>query len=108
MELVDEIMEHIGDYVTDQFAVSNSIYIILDKYNVTKKSTEIVKYKADTNEMLIKKFLVSKKIKGCTDRTIKFYREGLNSTFGRIKKNAVDVTIDDLRVWIAYRLRDGV
>ena len=57
MELVDEIMEHIGDYVTDQFAVSNSIYIILDKYDVKKKSTEIVKYKADTNEMLIKKFL---------------------------------------------------
>ena len=108
MELVDEIMEHIGDYVTDQFAVSNSIYIILDKYDVKKKSTEIVKYRADTNEMLIKKFLVSKKIKGCTDRTIKFYKEGLNSTFGRIKKNAVDVTIDDLRVWIAYRLRDGV
>ena len=108
MELVDEIMEHIGDYVTDQFAVSNSIYIILDKYEIKKKSTEIVKYKADTNEMLIKKFLVSKKIKGCTDRTIKFYRERLDSTFGRIKKNAVDVTIDDLRVWIAYRLRDNI
>lgn len=108
MELVDEIMKHIGDYVTDQFAVSNSIYIILDKYDVKKKSTEIVKYKADTNEMLIKKFLVSKKIKGCTDRTIKYYSERLKANFERIKKNAVDVTIDDLRVWIAYRLRDGV
>lgn len=60
------------------------------------------------NEMLIKKFLVSKKIKGCTDRTIKFYSERLKANFERIKKNAVDVTIDDLRVWIAYRLRDGV
>lgn len=108
MELVDEIMEHIGDYVTDQFAVSNSIYIILDKYEVKKKSTEIVKYKADSNEMLIKKFLVAKKIKGCTDRTIQFYKLILETSFERIKKNAVDVTIDDLRVWIAYRLRDGV
>jgi len=108
MELVDEIMEHIGSYVTDHFAVSNSIYIILDKYEIKKKSTEIVKYKADTNEMLIKKFLVSKKIKGCTDRTIDNYKKNLEATFERLRKNAVDIKIDDLRVWIAYRLRDNV
>lgn len=108
MELVDEIMSHIGDYVTDQFAVSNSIYIILDKYEVKKKSTDIVKYEPDSNDLLMKKFLVSKKIKGCTDRTLDFYRKGLISTFERLKKNCADVTRDDLRIWIAYRLRDGV
>ena len=108
MELVDEIMEHIGSYVTDHFAVSNSIYIILDKYEIKKKSTEIVKYKADSNEMLIKKFLVSKKIKGCTDRTIDNYKKNLEATFERLRKNAVDIKIDDLRVWIAYRLRDNI
>ena len=59
MELIDEIMISIEDYVTDSMAVSNCLYIILEGYDIQKKSTELAEYIPDTNDSLIKKFLVS-------------------------------------------------
>ena len=64
MELIDQIMNQISDYVTDPMAVSNCLYIALQDYTITKKATEITEYIPDSNDVLIKKFLVVKKIKG--------------------------------------------
>ncbi len=108
MELIDEIMQQIGDYVTDPMAVSNCLYIALQDYSVTKKSTELAEYKPDDNNMLIKKFLVAKKIKGCSDKTLKFYNQEITKALQRINKNVTEITTDDLRLWIALRIRDGV
>ena len=73
MELIDQIMSQISDYVTDPMVVSNCLYIAMQDYSITKKSTELTEYVPDSNDVLIKKFLVVKKIKGCTDRTLKYY-----------------------------------
>lgn len=108
MELIDEIIQGIENYVTDPMAVSNCLYIILKDYDITKKSTDLVQYIPDDNELLIKKFLVAKKIKGCTDRTLKYYNSEIHKSLERINKNAIDITSDDLRLWIALRIRDGV
>ena len=108
MELIDEIMQGIENYVSDPMAVSNCLYIILKDYDITKRSTELSTYIPDDNEMLIKKFLVAKKIKGCTDTTLKFYNNEIHKALERINKNAVDIKTDDLRLWIALRIRDGV
>lgn len=108
MELIDEIMRGIENYVSDPMAVSNCLYIILKDYDVSKKSTELTTYVPDDNEMLIKKFLVAKKIKGCTDATLRFYNLEIHKSLERINKNVVDIKTDDLRLWIALRIRDGV
>ena len=108
MELIDEILQNISGYITDPMAVSNSLYITLQHYDIQRKRTEIVEYQPQDNEMLIRKFLIAKKVKGCTDRTIKFYSDSVRNTMERIGKNAVEITPDDLRLWIALRIRDGV
>ena len=108
MELIDEIMQGIEDYVNDPMAVSNCLYVILKDYDVAKRSTELTAYIPDDNEMLIRKFLVAKKIKGCTDRTLKYYNMVIHKSLERINKNAVDIKTDDLRLWLALRIRDGI
>jgi site-specific recombinase XerD len=108
MELIDKIMSQISDYVTDPMVVSNCLYIAMQDYSITKKTTELTEYVPDSNEILIKKFLVSKKIKGCTDRTLLYYGNELPKILERIGKNVIDVKVDDIRLWIALRLRDGV
>ena len=108
MELIDEIMNMISDYVTDPMAVSNCLYIAFQDYSVNKKATEIAEYIPNSNDILIKKFLVVKKIKGCTDRTLHYYGKELPKILEKINKNVVDVKTDDIRLWIALRLRDGV
>ena len=108
MELIDQIMNQISDYVTDPMAVSNCLYIAFQDYSITKKSTELTEYVPDSNDILIKKFLVVKKIKGCTDRTLRYYQHELPKILERIGKNALEVKVDDIRLWIALRLRDGI
>lgn len=108
MELIDQIMNQISDYVTDPMAVSNCLYIAFQDYSITKKSTELTEYVPDSNDILIKKFLVVKKIKGCTDRTLYYYQKELPRILERIGKNALEVKVDDIRLWIALRLRDGI
>ena len=108
MELVDRIMINIHQYCTDSKAVENALYILLQDYNIDRKVTEIVKYEPETNEALVKRFLVVKKIKGLTDRSLKQYALEIPKALERIGKNVADITTDDLRIWIAVRIRDGV
>jgi site-specific recombinase XerD len=108
MQIIDDIMMSIHEYCNDPNAVENALYVLLQHYDFTKKSTELVEYVPDDNEMLIKKFLVAKKIKGCTERTLQYYGKGLRNVLDRIGKNVVDIRPDDIRVYIALRLRDGV
>lgn len=108
MELIERIMLNIHQYCTDSKAVENSLYIIMQDYNIERKSTEIAKYEPDSNEALVKKFLVVKKIKGLTERTLKQYGMEIPKALERIGKNATDITTDDLRVWMALRVRDKV
>lgn len=106
MELIDEIMLSIENYVTDSMAVSNCLYIALEHYDIRRKSTEIVEYKPEDNLYLVKKFLIAKKIKGCTDRTLHYYGKEIPKILEMMGKSAIDVTADDIRRWIAYRMRD--
>lgn len=108
MQLIDEIMVSIADYVTDEFAVNNALYVILSGYNVEKATTDIVPYRTETNEILIKRFIVAKKIKGCTDRTLKYYAKQLTVILAKIGKNAVEVTADDMRYHIAVQIQRGL
>lgn len=107
-ELIDEIILNIEPYITDSMAVSNSLYITLQHYDIKKKSTDLVEYVPEDNDYYIKKFLVVKKIKGCTDRTISYYGKELPKILEKIGKNVLDIKVDDIRLWIALRLRDGV
>lgn len=108
MELIDELLLSISDYVTDQMAVSNALYIALQHYDVTKKNTEIAEYKAEDNEYYVRKFLIAKKTKGCTDRTLKYYATELDRILPRINKHVKEIVADDIRLYIALRIRDGV
>ena len=107
-ELIDEIMFNIDPYITDSMAVSNSLYITLQHYDIQKKSTEIVEYVPENNEYFIKKFLVAKKTKGCTDRTLQYYNKEIRRILERIGKPIIDITSDDIRLYIAMRIKDGV
>ena len=79
--------------------------ILLNNVEVTSRSTEIVPLEEDRNEYLLKKFLVAKQVKGCTERTIGFYKTSLIFLLNRIGKTVDDITADDIRYYMAIRLR---
>ena len=81
------------------------IDVILGDYEIQDRITDIVLRSEDRNEYLFKKFLTAKIVKGCTDRTIQYYKNILIFVFDRIHKAADEVTVDDIRYYLAIRQR---
>lgn len=85
--------------------VKNDIVMTLDRYEIQTRTTDVALLQQDRNDYLIKKFLIAKTVKGCTQRTIEFYRNQLNFTFRMIGKTIDDIEADDIRYYLALRQR---
>lgn len=60
----------------------------------------------DDNEHMIRVFLASKKLEGCKGKSLEQYRITAQQFFGYIQKNFRDVTKDDVKIFLAFRMRD--
>lgn len=83
--------------------VKSSLYLLLNDYEITNRSTEIAELHTDRNEYFLKTFLIAKKVKGCTKRTITYYGTEIKKILEKIGKNVDDVTTDDIRYYMAVR-----
>nr|DAK91077.1 MAG TPA: SITE SPECIFIC RECOMBINASE XERD [Caudoviricetes sp.] len=87
----------------------NRLYIMLDKYEITARSTEIAVMQEDRNEYLVRAFITAKIVKGCTERTLGFYGTEVRRSLAYIGKTVDDITTDDIRLYIAQRVhRDKI
>ncbi len=74
---------------------------------LSPKSTDLVVYEGDVNEALVKRFIIAKKIKGCTDRTLKKYYDDIVRACKVMRKPLTQITSDDIQLYIAYCMRKG-
>lgn len=89
--------------------VKMQLDIMLHDYNIKKASTELTVYSGTVNEKMLLRFLQAKLAKGCTARTIDYYKVTVKMILERIGKPYNEVTPDDIRYYLAYRVsRDGV
>jgi site-specific recombinase XerD len=79
------------------------LYMQLTGYEITTKSTEVGLYQKDETQELLKRFAIAKKLKGCSDRTVEFYKDILDHFFEFIQKSPLEVTSDDIRMWMGKR-----
>ncbi len=83
--------------------VKNQITEILSDYDITRATKEIALLADDQNMMLLKKFLMAKRVEGRTRETLKTYFTYLNAMLLEIKKPAAEITVDDLRMYLAIK-----
>lgn len=70
---------------------------IFSKYNIdftTEEKSSI------NNKFLIDSFLAAKKIEGCSDKTLSYYKKTIVLSLDSINKEIVHVTTDDLRLYL--------
>lgn len=85
------------------------LYISMQQYDIEKKTTEIALMDEDTTEKLLKRFIVAKKLKNCSDRTLKYYKTTLEKIFATVQKSPMEVTTDELRMYMLERqIKDKV
>ncbi len=88
---------------SDAMNIKNLLYLALDGYEIKKKETSLAIPSDQENEKLITMFLISKKVEGCTLRTIGAYKGVLSFFLRIIKKPLLEVTTNDIRMYIAKR-----
>ena len=85
------------------------ITMALNGYDIRKEETDLIVYEGDINEQILKRFLMAKIARGCSPRTIQYYRNSISKSLQVIGKPYNQIMADDIRVYLACRVhRDGV
>lgn len=103
-EIVNEIVCMLQRQGFEVEGISNKIYMILKDVDIVRKETALAVRDDILNDNLLKRFLAAKMVKGCTENTIIAYKNTISSTLCKLNKSVTEITSDDIRVYIAYRL----
>ena len=87
----------------DTTTARNVITVSLEPYDITKRTTAVSVYEGDPIENVLKAFIVSKKVNGASDRTLKYYGFIIRKFFDRVQKRTDEITTNDIRVYFAKR-----
>ena len=80
---------------------------ILADYKITRKTKAIIQYNGGETDYLIKRFLISRKVKGCTDQTCRLYKQNLYKSFGTIGKSPTQCDHTDIQALLAKLIING-
>lgn len=86
-----------SEYITTAETI---LQLLLCKYDCAPKEESLVLYDAGDEELL-KRFFLSKAVQGCTEGTLRAYRNHVLYALKIIKKHLKDITSDDLRMLFA-------
>ena len=85
--------------------VKNQLYMIFKDYNIGATETAVAVRDENKNQWLLNRFIIAKTVKGCSERTIKQYKQEIGRALLEIDKNADDITADDIRLYLAVKER---
>lgn len=101
-EVTNEIIQGMLPYLDNsQIEVLQSILrnVFFDKEIVCRTQTE-TKCKEDENKELIDSFIAAKRIEGCSEKSLKYYRVTIETMLNSIGKRIKQIVTDDLRVYL--------
>ncbi|MBR7085727.1 MAG: tyrosine-type recombinase/integrase [Oscillospiraceae bacterium] len=103
-ELINNILMMLKEHGISINGLHDEMVLLFRNVECTPLETSLALIDETENERLIKAFLAAKMIKGCTEQTISFYGKELKQILEKIQKHVTEITADDIRVYIAYRL----
>ena len=101
--VVEEILYKIKekcDFETYNF-LQSYITVKLNGYKLVKEESNIVLYEESKNVKVLKMFLISKKLQGLSDRSLKVYRREIEKMLYSINKEYTHITSDDIKYYLA-------
>lgn len=110
-QLIDELTNMLHPHVVNMSITDLrlKLEIALSEYDISKSEHSLIVYEGDMNEMILNRFLSAKIAQGCSRNTMRYYRNSIMMTLEKIGKPYMDVTADDVRLYVATRIyKDGV
>lgn len=108
-QLISDVSEALVGQIRqkDIETVSDEMAIALRDYEVTKRVTDLVNYEG-ANELILKRYKACLVISGRSPKTIAQYERIVKKLFIALQKNFTDMTVSDLRYFLAYEKSRGV
>lgn len=108
-KFVSEVSEALVGQISqsDIGIVSDEMTIALRDYDLTKRVTALVKYDG-ANELILKRYKACLVIAGRSPKTVAQYERTIKKLFITLQKNYTDMTVSDLRYFLAYEKSRGV
>lgn len=87
----------------DKDMLRNAISIALKDYDLIMKKNEIIVFDMDANYKILERFLISKKVEGCSYRTTKYYGETIRRFLDQLTVPLSECKTDHIRYYLAIR-----
>jgi site-specific recombinase XerD len=92
--ILTDMVDKLNPEETDE--LSKILDTVLYEYNIERKSTELA-ITDESNDILIKNFLGTKLLEGCSKKTVEHYRGTITRMVSIINKPIKDITTNDIR-----------
>lgn len=102
-EIVNRLIKRVDSFIsTIQIEeLKKNLYVILNDYDINEKTTAIAIPANNIKQKAIQMFFVSKKMEGCTDKTLQYYGIIIRKFFSMITKPLEEIAADDVRFYLA-------
>lgn len=100
--IVNDVVAELSDSPTRD-DVKNVLHLILNKYDIHEKRTELAVVNQSEEVKAINMFFVTKKIEGLSEKTLEYYEGRIKAFLRFVNKNLCDITSDDIKCYLAYR-----
>ena len=104
MDVILNITKDMEDSLTDYQLnkLKESLIINFEKLDFIMKTDELKhQEELDENTSMIESFISSKQIEGCSDRTIKYYKEIIDKFNGSFDKSIKKITTEEIRSYLS-------
>lgn len=107
--LISSIEKNIVNYLTREQSdvVTGKIIQLLNDYEITKRTTDIVVYD-DVNERILRRYCACLMIDGKSEKTIEQYSRTIRNLLAFLQKNVTDIGVYDIRYYFACRKEQGL
>ena len=104
--VINNIVAAMGEHLDSKLLrlLENVMRQNLYGLEVTEECTDLA-VRMEDNDRIVQVFLASKKLEGCKDNSLLQYRLTAQQFFAVIQKKYTDVTKDDIKVYLAWRMQ---
>ena len=98
-ELITEVMQQMLAYL-DNAQLKQLKQVLAKSLCQYEIVSNIPALETDDSKKLIEMFIAAKRIEGCSDKTLKYYRKTIDTMMLSLKKNVKHIRTEDLRLYL--------
>lgn len=103
-KIIKKVVQHMAHLSQDDIELlENVLAIALNDCDIQPKKNEVVEWSVDDNYKFLGMFLTAKKVQGCSERTLKYYKQTIKIFLDKTPTLISQMTPGHIRYYLANR-----